>query len=308
MSDPTDTAHDDLARALLHEVPAPAPGAEARVRSRLRRTLATPPRGHQRPLALAAGGVLAAAAAYLLTPVVFEREPAAPRVEGPIASETGWSSGHLPKVDLTYRGVGEVAGTDQAPRIAWQRGTLHVEVQPEQGIDLRVETREAEVRVVGTGFSVTRDALGTHVEVRHGRVETTCTGAEPVVLAAGETRDCLPQSAAGLLGRAHALSDRGEAAPRVLEAIDMGLAAAEGGNPAREELLALKFDVLAAAGRPEEALGAARALLESGSGLRRDEVIVSAARAAGSLGGCPASAPWLLESAEGVAACAAGIP
>ncbi len=308
MNDPTEMADDAAARELMHQFPEPAAGAPARVRARLQRSLATPPRSSVRPLALAAGGVLAAAAAYLLAPVVFGGDDAAPRVEGAIASETGWSSGQLPKVDLTYRGVGEVAGPDSAPRIAWQRGTIHVEVQPDQGIDLRVQTREAEVRVVGTGFSVTRDALGTHVEVRHGRVETTCTGGAPVVLGLGETRDCLPQSAAGLLGRAHALADQGAVHGRVLEAVNLGLSAAGSDDPARDELLALKVDVLAGAGLDADALEAARELVTRGSGIRRQEVLASAPRIALRLGPCSASAPWLLDFPGAAAACGDGSP
>jgi hypothetical protein len=92
------------------------------------------------------------------------------------------------------------------PRLEWEQGTLKVEVEPERGIDLAVHTREAEVRVVGTRFSVTRDALGTGVVVTHGHVAVLCADGEKALLGAGEARVCPPTHAAGLLGRANALA------------------------------------------------------------------------------------------------------
>ena len=44
-----------------------------------------------------------------------------------------------------------------------------LEVSPDRGVYLGVYTEEATVVVIGTGFDVRRDPLGTSVEVRHGR-------------------------------------------------------------------------------------------------------------------------------------------
>ncbi len=300
MSEIDDSARDAEARRLLAAIPGPTHGASARVAARLERTLASPAPRARAPMLVASGAVLALAAAALLYVSVPSQ---APPVRGPIASETTWGVGTLPSVDLTYRGVGEVAGTDKAPEIQWQRGTIHVEVQPAQGIDLRVRTREAEVRVVGTGFTVSRDALGTKVDVRHGKVETTCEGELPVLLGAGESRVCLPRSAAGLLGRAHALADGSATPAAVIEALDLGLSLSTAGEPVRDELLALKIDVLRRDGQAATALDAAREVVTAGAGLRRDEVLQIAAAIAADQGGCASSAPWLLEVSGGPQAC-----
>lgn len=305
MSEIDDSARDAEARRLLAEIPGPSHGASARVAARLERTLAAPaPRSRLPMLAAAAAPLALAAAAVLYLGVPSETPP----MRGPIASEATWGVGNLSSVHLTYRGVGEVAGPDNAPEIQWQRGVIHVEVQPEKGIDLRVRTREAEVRVVGTGFTVRRDALGTEVDVRHGKVETTCEGESPVLLAAGESRVCLPRSAAGLLGRAHALADSGGTAAATIEALDLGLALATPGEPVRDELLALKIDVLRRDGQAATALDAAREVVTAGSGLRRDEVLRIAAGIALDQGGCASSAPWLLEVSGGPEACGGTTP
>lgn len=287
-----DERQEQVVDRLLADLPEPAPGADVRVARRLARTMAVQPSAWSRlPLRVGAytGGLAAAA-----TAIFFVAHRPAP-VDVALVSDVGFVTHNLPKASVTFRGDGRMDGDEQAPRIAWQRGILHVEVQPEQGVDLRVETREAVVRVVGTGFSVERDALGTVVEVRHGRVETRCADDDaPVMLEGGDSRTCLPTSAAGLLGRAQALREAGAPATDVLAALDAGLALAPAGDPAREELLGARLRVLAETGEVVPALDVARALLAETSGVRREEVLALATRLALAAGGCEAAAPWLL--------------
>ncbi len=305
MSEIDDSALDAEVMRLLAEIPGPAQGATARVSARLERTLALPPRRSRAPFVVGAATTFALAAAALLY-VNMPSKP--PPVHGPIASESAWGVGSLASVDLTYRGVGEVSGTGRAPEIEWQSGTIHVEVQPNTGIDLRVRTREAQVRVVGTGFTVSRDALGTKVEVRHGKVETTCDGEAPALLGAGEVRVCLPQSAAGLLGRAHKLIDGNGSHAIIFETLDLGLSRAAAGEPARDELVALKVEVLHRDGQAAAALETAREVVTASEGLRRDEVLQIAANIASEQGGCAVAAPWLLEVGGGAVACGEPAP
>ncbi len=175
-------------------------------------------------------------------------------------------------VHLRFRGAGAVEGTSTAPRIAWTAGALEVEVTPGLGIDLVVETAEGSVRVVGTGFGVRRDLLGTGVDIRHGRVEVRCGEDDPRLLAADERALCTPVTAAGLLGRARALSTAGASPSVVLEAVDAGLGRADRADPTWAELQFVRVECLAALGRFDEARRAAAEYLGSGHGARRAEV------------------------------------
>jgi hypothetical protein len=308
MSSPHDDVESQLdaeARALLRTLPEPVFGAAERVARRLARTRAAarvPPRRRVAPWAV--GGSALAATTLLL--VRFWSDPGsdeAPAGAGNLDSEHIWAARNLDGVDLTYRGAGAVAGTDRSPRIDWQRGTLNVEVTPGLGLDVRVQTREAQIRVVGTGFTVTRDALGTRVDVRHGVVETAC-GDEPAVrLVQGESASCAPTSAAGLLGRAQALQTAGAEPAAIADAVDRGLRLCTFADPVGAELGALQLQLLAEAGRTAEALETAHRLLEAGGGARTAEIVALAAALAAEAGGCEAAAPWLGERADARALC-----
>lgn len=283
-----------LARQLLGNMPQPAAGANARVAMRLGRTRTA---ARHRPInryLLGTGLAAAAAGLFYLVPPPNQ----AAFTESDLASESGWQTVQSDGVALSYLGTGAVSGQRKAPRIEWQRGTLNVEVTPEHGVDLRVQTREAEVRVLGTGFSVRRDALGTHVEVRHGIVETRCGTAEPVRLLAGDSKDCLPLSAAGLLGRARAQMESDAPTESVLATLRAGVAMAEAGSPVSVELAVATSETLAAASRPKEALAAVQTALAAGAGVRHVELVQFAARLSAPLGGCAVAAPWLLDSAR----------
>jgi len=246
----------------------PPPGALARLRAR-------PFQARTQTRWLPIGAAVGMAAAVMLA-LLWPPTPAP--LSARLAAATRTDQALTPKVQLGYAGAGEVAGTDQAPRIRWEAGTLEVDVTPKQGIDLSVETDEGLVQVVGTSFSVTRDALGTAFSVSRGAVRVTCVGASPVDLGANERVVCLPVRTAGWLGRVQALAQAGRSTDELLAEIDRGLKGAAPADPAAGELLALRIRVLLDAQRLDEALVAAEAYLASGAEPRRAEVseIVSA--------------------------------
>lgn len=177
-----------------------------------------------------------------------------------------------PDVRLAFDGTGSVGGTPRAPEIHWTSGRVHVEVTPARGIALVVDTREARVEVVGTGFDVERSALGTEVSVAHGRVNVRCADASAGSLGPGERMVCLPTTAAAWMGRARALAAAGAADADVLDAIDHGLARCAEPSPELGELLVLRLGVLLDAGRPDEARATAERYLASGATERLAEV------------------------------------
>jgi hypothetical protein len=167
-------------------------------------------------------------------------------------------------VALELEGLGTVGGTQQAPEIRWESGTLRVAVTPQRGVELAVYTPEATVRVIGTEFSVDRADFATAVQVTHGTVEVTCTGGAPVRVSAPERRRCLPDDAPTLLRRVSALRREGAPTEDRREAIDAGLAVAPSGGPIAAELLAHRADLLATTGDRQGAVEAARAYLAIG--------------------------------------------
>jgi ferric-dicitrate binding protein FerR (iron transport regulator) len=168
-----------------------------------------------------------------------------------------------------------------------------VEVVPDRGVRLSVETPEAEVRVVGTGFTVERDALGTRVEVRHGRVEVDCGAEVTRLLREGDTVTCLPRTAGGLLGRALALQAQNAPGEEILSVLERALALPDVSTSHADELGAHRVRVLLSLHRDAEALEAARRYLGGAPGLRRQAVERYAATAAVRLGGCATVVPWL---------------
>jgi len=293
-----------IAGSIRHDVPAPADAAEAaqaRVLAQVaasRRALETPwrpsfvggarPRNPWQAPAFAAAGLACLAIAVLWTqraddPTVVDDEgpalvqaPTAPEVlpETELAA-TGDAQvvTPIPGLQLALQGQGVLSGTHEAPVVAWRRGRIDVEVEPKLGIGLVVQTDEGDIRVVGTGFSVDRDLLGTHVEVRHGRVVVICRGAAERSLAAGDATTCLPVTAAGLLGRARLLGGTGASADQVLQSVRAGLAASERTDGIWGELVYLQMTTLANAGRHDEARAAAARYVDSGQLPRRDEAL-----------------------------------
>ncbi len=230
--------------------------------------------------------------------------PAAPSVPAPSgavapAAEPGaLSSPDAPAtrtldngVVLTWQGTGRL-GPDA---IAWEAGALQVEVPPNRGIELSVQTREATTRVVGTGFTVTRNELGTDVEVQHGRVEVRCAGSpgSTAALDAGDRLVCPPVSPAGLLARARGLRERGAPAAEIRGAIDAGLDRVAPGDPTAGELRYLRAEVAYAAGDYAGARADLDAYLASGADGRAGDTLRLSAALALEAGDCAAARPAL---------------
>ncbi len=171
-------------------------------------------------------------------------------------------------VRLAYDGQGQLGGTDRAPRLQWESGSVHVEVTPDQGIDFRVQTADAEVRVLGTVFDVNSTHLGTQVTVNEGKVAVLCEDGVERVLRAGETGECLPSTAAGLLGRARAFQAQG-AHDLSLMAAEKGLAI-KGTEPAVvSELSLVRIEELVALGSASEAVSMVERYLQLHPGSNR---------------------------------------
>lgn len=267
-----DTPDDVAAARLLCQLPPIPHGSVERVRRAVEASRArdVTVMGRIRLRAPAIGVVSLAVAAGLL----FTLRPPPP--PAPIAAQLASSdvfSTMEPRdgLLLAFSGQGSLEGTDAEPSVKWEKGTLHVEVVPNLGIHFRVETREAAVKVIGTGFTVKRDKKGTSVEVQHGRVEVTCENGAATLLNPGDRRECVPTTAAGLIGRADALHEEGAGAREVLEVVELGLAIAEPGFT-RDELRVRRIRALVELGRNVDARRYADEFLSGAPGSRADEV------------------------------------
>lgn len=275
---------------LFRDGPRPTAAMAARVRGRLQE------RPQRWGMPLTAGLALAAAALLAIGVSAWAPTEASTEVE-PQTVALGSGSAELAEVVVRADGVGEAVGAGPDWSMDWTRGALAVEVPPDGRHTVVVRTPEAEVRVVGTVFEVERDALGTAVAVSRGSVEVACTVGDEARLEAGDSVRCLPATASGLLGRARALADGGEAPDAILDALDRGLALdAEVG--VRGELLAARIGPLVALERSAEALVAAEQYLALGVETRDASVRRAAAALALSLEGCQRALPHLEGLAE----------
>ncbi len=181
-------------------------------------------------------------------------QPPAP-IGGPL------NSGPLTaEVQLQVSGVGSATGTAREVQLQWQAGTLNVELEPERGVSLVVQTEEATTRVVGTGFAVLRDALGTTVLVRHGAVEVQCVGGAARRLLANDQQNCPPRSAAGRLGRVRALQDSGAENTLLLDELEAALSLPDATGDVALELYSVQLDTLLRMDRRDDALALAETL------------------------------------------------
>jgi ferric-dicitrate binding protein FerR (iron transport regulator) len=253
----------------------------ARERAHYRRRLLVPA-----TLALIAAGLLLALVHQL-------QEPVPQPVALVVLDSDIWTERQLtPGVHARYQGQGSMYADSQTV-LTWRDGTLELMVEPDQGQRVSVRTAEAEVRVVGTMLAVRRDALGTHVEVSHGRVEVQCSGAALGVLEGGQSELCLPVTGAGMLGRAQALEQQGASSEAILAAVDAGLQMAEG--PVRSELLAFRIQHLLEMGKQAAALQHIEAYLAEGTTLRRTQMLRAGARLAQAAGRCRIALQYLRE-------------
>ncbi|MES2642909.1 MAG: FecR domain-containing protein [Myxococcota bacterium] len=279
-------------RSLLEEYRAAGelrPDTERRLRDRLR----APRRRLRTPIVVLPLG-LALAAAVLLTLL----RPPTPVADVPL---TRGELALTADVQLSADGEGNARQADERIEIAWSHGALAVEVEPNRGVQLAVVTDEARVMVVGTGFTVHRDALGTHVTVAHGRVEVDCAFGGSTLLVAEQTRTCLPRTAAGAVGRIRSLQARGIGADVTLDEIDAALARPDARDAAGNELGAMRVHALLTQHRETDALAAAEHALRAWPGARDLELRRVAARLHVAAGDCAAALPHL-ESLAGAGA------
>lgn len=218
------------------------------------------------------------------------QQPAAP--PPPVALSASLAPGAAPvQIDglaLTLEGEGTLEGTSRAPVVRWESGRVALEVDPAAGLDVRVATPDAEVRVLGTVFSVERTALGTTTAVERGTVSVSCGDGTAVTLTHDASVTCLPTTAGGLLGRAQALRAASAPVTAVLGALDAGLAVARSSSATATELAAQRVLTLEEMGRTSDALSQALALVEAGHPLRRQMILQAAVRLALAEGACEA--------------------
>lgn len=262
-------------------LPLPGEGAVERVKRRIRgvgdtEAVAAPRRLPRVALALA----------LLAALVLLWALPRTRSLDAVLESETWEDLRPSDEVALRYEGAGRLAGTDRDPVVEWDRGTLQVQVEPGQGVGLVVRTREARVRVVGTAFTVARDARGSTVAVDRGTVQVRCGAppsseggdmqdqdpAEERSLGAGESWTCPPVSPAGWLARCRALQGEGADPALVLDLADRALARTPDGHPARGEIQVVRIESLVALGRLPEAREEARIYLSGPQPTRAEDV------------------------------------
>jgi len=218
---------------------------------------ASTPQPHRRVVPVVATGIaLAAAAAFFLLP-----EAPPPPLSATFAAEAPTAGAVTPHLMLTTRGTGALSGTQAAPRVEWTTGDLHVDLTPNQGVDLRIHTPHADVVVVGTSFHVQVGGLGTSVEVERGIVEVTCDGQAVRRLTRADRITCLPTTASGLLLRATLLLQDNVDPAIVLDTVDAGLSDSPAPPAVTRELSALRIELLGRLERYADAAEAARAFL-----------------------------------------------
>ncbi len=248
------------------------PAAEARIHARLTQPAARARRAWFLVPALA----LAAAAAGLFL------RPAPPIPVDRVLADAG-EADFGASVHARWDGDGIVTGNDRTMTVDWQAGSVGFEVVPDAGIGLTVQTGEARVRVVGTGFTVVRDAMGTTVTVAHGIVGVQCGAAPEARYGAGDSVNCLPTTPAALVGRARA-QQRGGAAPAdVLATLDH---AGDATGSTLRELVWLRASELERAGRREDARDVAEAALLDPDPGRRVDLLRLATRLAHAADAC----------------------
>jgi FecR protein len=145
-----------------------------------------PPRSAWRwrpAVALVMAGAMAAAIGALATKSMFT-SPVAPVASAPSRVVTGSSDSHIAlgesDVDVAPESAVLVSGDDdRGIMVVVDRGKVECEVAPRKGRPpFLVQAGDVRVKVVGTHFTVARDAQGggAHVLVAHGIVEVTSHG------------------------------------------------------------------------------------------------------------------------------------
>lgn len=258
-------------KVLLNLLEAPSAVAVSRLEARVSATIAARHHRAGRVRRWTPAGVALAAAA-LVVGLTWTPAPA------PVSAGTHPLDGisqlqPLEEVVLDYGGLGEATWDGKLVRIDWEEGTLTSSVAPQQGIDLSVHTREAVVSVVGTAFTVTRDADGSHVSVDHGVVAVDCEGGDSLTLRAGEAHTCGPVSAGQWLVQIDRLFASGSDSERIRTSIRRGIRYSAVGDPLRGELMAREVQLLLRDGDRSEAAAVAQQYLDEGYTVRAQQLL-----------------------------------
>lgn len=190
----------DFTDALQRLADADRPTADhvARGRRRLRDALAQRKRQTRRMWWATAAVAAAALVVWWLTPAGVRDVPLD---AGPVALT------HAVQVTATGEGRAEVEG--DTTTVHWSRGHLRVSVDPDAGQVVRVRTPDADIRVLGTVFSVDHGPFGTVVSVTRGRVEVACDVGAPHEVTVGGEGWCFRDSGMGL-GRVLWMEQQGD--------------------------------------------------------------------------------------------------
>lgn len=279
----------------LNHLPEPDPESLDRVWRRYKESRSTADRRSFGWATWGAGATLvcavAAAALFVILPAADgQRHEVLASVD--TMSTERWTD----EVELSIEGRGEIAGTSKNAEIQWQSGTVTSSVRPKSGNQLKVVTEEAVVEVVGTVFSVTRDALGTSTRVDKGRVKVTCTGGWSGEIGPEDgTRVCLPVRSGALVGRFNKLKADGASLDAQLATLDAGLTKAAPGSAHEDQLLLGRLEVHGERGDVDQMLRDADAYLSRARSKEVDarQYVSRALLAAGN--DCRRALPYLAE-------------
>lgn len=245
---------------------------------------------HPRPSAMRRFAPVALLAAAALAFVLWPRAGSPPRAfvlgEGSVSLDDG--------VSADVEGRGSAVAEDRGTTVSWVEGSITLEVDPNrvggQDREVRVETDEALVRVLGTVLTVDRGPFGTEVSVERGKVETTCLShhGPPEIVMAGEHSLCLRDAGSGLGYLLLLERQRAPASERLLvieraRSIPGGLAAT------RQQLDERRIDALVELGRTDDAI----AMIERMPLSDRVGQLSAGANEAMLAGGCDRAEPWL---------------
>jgi hypothetical protein len=261
--------------------------AHQRIWGRFQETRATEPTyGSKLAWALPVAALAAAVALVAIPQAQTVRSAVA---LGDMATHS-WSD----QVNFEVEGRGTVSGTDRNVEVQWELGTLYTEVEPNSGTTLSIITEESVVKVIGTKFSVHRDALGATTSVDHGRVLVACAdGWSGEIGADDPPHTCLPIRPGALLRRADALSENGESPRKILTTLDRGIALSQPGSVWSGELLARRMATHAELGLVSDALADADAYLHTAQPIRASQIRRDAAWLALRELDCEAALPYL---------------
>lgn len=287
---------DEAMRRLLQAAPKPDDFMFDRVMARLRQSIRAGRRVRMPwgtgPLVAAGAAMAVLAVGILATPKLVEQPPPV-MIAATLESTESVLSTPAPGVQLEYSGWGFLSGSERQPRLQWGAGSLHVEVAPGEGIDLRIETPNGEVQVVGTVFDVHVDDLGTRVSVDRGKVQVSCELGATSLLTADEETTCVRTSSANLLTFADMARARGGSSTRILSLVDQGLALEPESREVRDSLRLVRFEQLMQLHRTTAARSAADDYLANPDAARRVDVLRTTAKLAFADGSCPEALPYL---------------